>query len=466
MLVTDDQEPAWADAMRGLTEVVLVAKHAQAPLASASSGSVSSDGASSDGASSRRAAFVTVTRLDGSLGLAGAAPEATALLGGAAGVVKTLAIEAPGLFCRALDIHPGLDPTPHGGGAARRAARRGHRHHRGRRGRRAGPAHRYAGPLPPGEAAGLTVGRAASADLDVRADDVFVVTGGARGITALCVAELAARGPPNSSCSAGPSWPPSPAWARGVPDAGLKAAVIAAARAAGNRPAPREIERQYADLTAQREIRATLAGLAAAALSRAVPRGRRHRRRRGASRAGGPARHRGDPRRRGTRRRVPHRQDDGAGRAGAAAEAWRPGRGAGRRGRRPAASPGAVHVGGRAARQRRAGGLRGGQRGALPVRGQLAAPAPRPARRRHRLGRLGRRHGHPEPARRAVGPGGAAARSGDRRAGLRPAVQPRPGAGQSRVADRRADRALVGPAGRRPARAPPAASCPGSRPTK
>jgi acyl transferase domain-containing protein len=264
MLVSDDHEPTWADATRRLTEVVLVAKHAQAPLASAGQDRADSGSASPGSASSRRAAFVTVTRLDGGLGLEGAAPEAKALLGGAAGVVKTLAIEAPELFCRALDIHPGLDPDRTAAvlldelrdaatdtievgvdaGLARRTVTPG-RYHLGQ---------------PPDS----VVGRSAPADLDVRSDDVFVVTGGARGITALCVTELAATRPAEFILLGRTELAAEPPWAQGVPGAGLKAAAIAAARAAGNRPAPRDIERQYADLTAQREIRATLADLAAA----------------------------------------------------------------------------------------------------------------------------------------------------------------------------------------------------------
>lgn len=51
-----------------------------------------------------RAPFVTVTRLDGALGLDSA--EAGAISGGLCGLTKTLALEWPAVFCRVVDISP------------------------------------------------------------------------------------------------------------------------------------------------------------------------------------------------------------------------------------------------------------------------------------------------------------------------------------------------------------------------
>ncbi|WP_245562825.1 phosphopantetheine-binding protein, partial [Nocardia araoensis] len=80
----------WASAQRRLTDGILLAGRA-VPLLRGGSG---------------RAAFVTVTRLDGALGFLGSAQPELALLGGIGGVVKTLAAEQPELFCRALDVDP------------------------------------------------------------------------------------------------------------------------------------------------------------------------------------------------------------------------------------------------------------------------------------------------------------------------------------------------------------------------
>jgi hypothetical protein len=54
------------------------------------------------------AAFVTVTRLDGELGLNGTAGHG-AVGGGLAGLTKTLSREWESVYCRAIDLHPDLD---------------------------------------------------------------------------------------------------------------------------------------------------------------------------------------------------------------------------------------------------------------------------------------------------------------------------------------------------------------------
>ena len=53
--------------------------------------------------------FVAVTRLDGKLGL-GSSPKASGVVAaGVYGLVKTLRLEWPSVFCRAIDLHPELD---------------------------------------------------------------------------------------------------------------------------------------------------------------------------------------------------------------------------------------------------------------------------------------------------------------------------------------------------------------------
>ena len=254
LVAADGQEPGWGDAVNQLAEVILLAKQAQGPL-TASAGTA---------AAGHRAAFVTVTRLDGALGFAGTAGPGAALLGGAAGVTKTLAVEAPGLFCRALDIHPDLDDEAAAAvlidelrDAATDTIEVAVDADRLRRTVTPSRYHLGTGPA-------SAVDMSAVPDVDVAADDVFVVTGGARGITALCVAELAALRPAEFILLGRTELTEEPEWAVGVADADLRAAVIAAAQEAWNRPAPRYIQERYAGLAAQREIRATLAQLTAA----------------------------------------------------------------------------------------------------------------------------------------------------------------------------------------------------------
>ncbi len=56
-------------------------------------------------ASFQRPHFVAVTRMDGRLGLGG---DGDAIQGGFSGLVKTLALEWPSVFCRAVDLAPAL----------------------------------------------------------------------------------------------------------------------------------------------------------------------------------------------------------------------------------------------------------------------------------------------------------------------------------------------------------------------
>ncbi|HEY6495625.1 MAG TPA: SDR family NAD(P)-dependent oxidoreductase, partial [Trebonia sp.] len=283
LYAADGAEQTWAAAERRLAEAVLLAKHAQAPLtatrASAPAG--------------QRAAFVTVTRLDGELGLAGTAVPEAALLGGVGGVVKTLAIEAPELFCRALDIDPGLDPVRAAGylldelrdaatdtvevgvdAAGTRRTVAPSRYHLSRRTKPTAPSL-------PGDAADAAVtGEPGTAG------DVFVVTGGGRGVTALCVKALAGlpagQRPAEFILLGRTELTDEPEWASGVADGELKAALIASVIAAADpsdgqsggpagagqrRLAPREIDRRLAGLTAKREIRATLDALTAAGVT-------------------------------------------------------------------------------------------------------------------------------------------------------------------------------------------------------
>lgn len=243
-----DAEPGVAAAERQLTDTILLAKHAQRGLRAAGE---------------RRAAFVTLTRLDGGLGLLGeAAPEAV-LVGGAGGVVKTLAVEAPELFCRAVDLHPEITPDTavtlllaelHD--AAADTAEVGID--------RAGVRRTVTPGRHPNRAKSSTVDVGGAPKPVVTADDVFVVTGGGRGITARCVAALAEYCPARFLLLGRTALTEEPDWVTGVADADLKAAVIAALRTGGNRPSPREIDRRHAELLAQREIRATLARIEAA----------------------------------------------------------------------------------------------------------------------------------------------------------------------------------------------------------
>jgi NAD(P)-dependent dehydrogenase (short-subunit alcohol dehydrogenase family) len=234
---------SWSEGTGRLSDAVLVAKHLQGPLSAAAS----------DG----RAAFVTVTRLDGALGLRGAA-EPSALLGGLNGLVKTLAIEAPELFCRALDFAPSLPDDSVASrivdelGDAAHLAEVGH----DQQGRRTVAV--TGTPPPVVEPVRASLGE----------HDLLVVTGGGRGVTAACVKGLARRHPCRLLLLGRTVLTEEPAWTAGrVAEPELKAAIAEQLSAAGERPTPRAIERQFRELLARREIRATLADLRTAGAS-------------------------------------------------------------------------------------------------------------------------------------------------------------------------------------------------------
>jgi len=61
----------------------------------------------SESAQTGRASFITVTAMDGELGLTGRSGKA--VMGGLLGLTKTLRLEWPGVFCRSVDLDPGID---------------------------------------------------------------------------------------------------------------------------------------------------------------------------------------------------------------------------------------------------------------------------------------------------------------------------------------------------------------------
>ncbi|MEV2215006.1 SDR family NAD(P)-dependent oxidoreductase [Streptomyces sp. NPDC050997] len=240
-----DAAEDWEAARRRLTGAILIAGRAADALNPAEG----------------RAGFVTVTRLDGGLGLHGRRGAVASLVGGVGGVVKTLAAERPALFCRAIDIDPARSEAEFTAAALteiRDAARDTLEVGVDERGARwtvvpgrHGEARRVS-TVDSGGDLGATA---------LTAADLLLVTGGARGVTAECVRALAEHAPARFLLLGRTGLEPEPDWAAGVADADLKPAVIAALAAEGGRPAPREVQRAHGGLLAQREIRATLAAL-------------------------------------------------------------------------------------------------------------------------------------------------------------------------------------------------------------
>ncbi|HOU11548.1 MAG TPA: SDR family NAD(P)-dependent oxidoreductase [Anaerolineae bacterium] len=97
-------------------------------------------------------------------------------------------------------------------------------------------------------------------------NDVFLVTGGGRGITAQCAIRLAERyGGTYILLGRSPLEAMEPAWAAACDDeAALKSHAITALRADGARPKPAEVQRAVDRILAQREIAGTVRAIEAA----------------------------------------------------------------------------------------------------------------------------------------------------------------------------------------------------------
>ncbi|WP_212909401.1 type I polyketide synthase [Streptomyces sp. TS71-3] len=237
-----------ADALvRRLRHAVLVAKQVRPALEAAAG-------------TGTRAGLVTVTSLDGALGHAGSGGDGTAALAGGLGaLVRTVALEATTLFCRAVDFAPGLaaDAVAEAFGAelvdVATDVREVGVDSRGRRtprlstvpwpGAPAAPA-----ALPPSEA------------------DLLLVTGGARGITAWCVEALAQDNRCGYVLLGRTPLDPEPEWAAGLTTAEeLTGALEARAREAGEDPnagpVRDRIERDRTRVLQQRDVRDQLATL-------------------------------------------------------------------------------------------------------------------------------------------------------------------------------------------------------------
>ncbi|MEC9465978.1 MAG: SDR family NAD(P)-dependent oxidoreductase [Myxococcota bacterium] len=195
--------------------------------------------------------FVTVQDTGGRFGRAGIT---NPWLGGLSGLVKTAAIEWPEASVRAIDIERGgrsceaiaeaLDAELFEGG----------------------------GGLEVGLSAsgGRVTLRSVSREVEggqpgVRAGDVIIASGGARGVTAATLIELAHQVPVKLALFGRTPLTDEPAACHGVDDeAGLKRALLDAARASGQKVTPAELGKQTQKVLGAREIRATLQAIRAA----------------------------------------------------------------------------------------------------------------------------------------------------------------------------------------------------------
>jgi acyl carrier protein/NAD(P)-dependent dehydrogenase (short-subunit alcohol dehydrogenase family) len=196
------------------------------------------------------AVLVSASRLDGLFGLGVMSPTADVVSGGLAGLVKTARHEWPEVHCKALDLDPG---AASGTELANQIAEEIFR----------------AGPIE----VGLFGGQRYSLEIEtapalenpapaLQRGDLVVVTGGARGVTATSVLELARRHQPRFLLLGRSTLPDAePHWLTGLTsEADIKKALLA--HADGDR-SPKRLEAKFREVMAQREIRSHLAEIRA-----------------------------------------------------------------------------------------------------------------------------------------------------------------------------------------------------------
>ena len=198
-----------------------------------------------------QAVFVTVSRLDGAFGFGALDPQSNPLAGGLAGLAKTVGREWPEIQSKALDVARNYNDAQAAAAILAEMFR-------------AGPVE--VGIAPEGRIE-LQLQPAAFSHLAVTPlfdrQDVILVTGGARGVTAECALALAqAYRPTLVLLGRSPAPTPEPEWLAGLTqEAALKKAIIAQAA----RPlTPKTVEQQYQAILTNREIHRQLARLEAA----------------------------------------------------------------------------------------------------------------------------------------------------------------------------------------------------------
>ncbi|MCO4744206.1 MAG: acyltransferase domain-containing protein [Proteobacteria bacterium] len=193
--------------------------------------------------------FATVTGQGGSFGLDN--PKGSWLEGALPGLAKTLDQEWEDCRCLALDI----DPTALDAEAI------------------ATELLTHRGVTEIGIQAGERIALFASEDVledairtaPLDAGDLVVVTGGARGVTARVVQEVARRYTPTLLLLGRSDVPElDPAWAVGIADDALKGAYLTAAKASGATPTPKQLTAEVNAVLRAREVRANIATMEAA----------------------------------------------------------------------------------------------------------------------------------------------------------------------------------------------------------
>ncbi len=233
-----------------LRHVFLIAKFLKEPLNQA--------------AALGRSCFITVARLDGEFGL-GQKTNFGAIGAGLFGLTKTLNQEWESVFCRAIDLSPDLDPQT----SAQHIF--AELHDPNLLVVEAGYSSQGRATLvceqreePAGGQGSLSWGEDFSPMPHApcpmpHAQSVFLVSGGAKGITAQCAIELARRYQCKFILLGRSAADPEPVWAEAyLSEADLKKQIMEDFLARGEKPTPAMVQKKFNAISSSREIAATL----------------------------------------------------------------------------------------------------------------------------------------------------------------------------------------------------------------
>ena len=202
-----------------------------------------------------RCSFMTVARLDGQLGFGGEA--IPAIPGGLFGLTKTINLEWPGVFCRALDVQADIAPEV----AVEHILAELNDPNRGIT--EVGISSQGRCTLVPALTEDTSSERATTTHLDDKS--VVLVSGGGKGVTAECVIKLAAETCATFILLGRSALAEDPAWAKGITDdAALKQAGMKFLTASGEKPTPVKVKALLNPVESARGIQSILARIESA----------------------------------------------------------------------------------------------------------------------------------------------------------------------------------------------------------
>ncbi len=197
-----------------------------------------------------RKAFITISQIDGKLGFSNQTTLGDTSAG-AFGLIKTLNAETKYVFTKAIDIDPQMNFT-------KAASQINHELH---------DVNKNVTDIGISDEGRYTFKLASpqsSKDYDLPNDTCFIVTGGAKGITAHCIIGLAKKVSGKYILLGRSAYNPEPAeWAVGIADEALKAAAFTHLKEHGEATTPKAISSLVKKVISSREIGQTLSSLQA-----------------------------------------------------------------------------------------------------------------------------------------------------------------------------------------------------------